>query len=60
MVRVVLNPNFNTDEDVIEGAKGEFTCLQCREKFEKEGLRLPDGKIGFSCPKCGFIHYIKS
>jgi DNA-directed RNA polymerase subunit RPC12/RpoP len=59
MARFVPNPNFNLN-DAIKDSKGKFTCHKCGEKFEKTGLRLPDGKLGFACPKCGFKHYIKS
>ncbi len=58
MARFVPNPNLSL-KDVIQGAKGKFTCQKCGEKFEKTGLRLPNGETGFTCPKCGLVYRIK-
>ncbi len=59
MTRLVKNPDFRI-VDVLEGAKGEFSCTSCGNKFKAVVQRFEDGGRGFVCPKCGLIHKLKA
>lgn len=52
MARFTPNPDFRI-ENVLEGAKGQFTCPNCGEEFEQIVQRFEDDSRGVVCVQCG-------